>query len=108
MVLGRASTSAATLLLLTLSAPTYKSAEAQSGNVQQYAAETNGGIVRLHDTQTETTVSLIPSAGNVVAEMRVRGHNVLRFPYESVADYKGTEGVTRGIPVLAPWGGRLR
>ena len=107
MVLRRASTSAATLLVLTLSAPPYESAEAQSGNVQQYAAEITGGIVRLHDTKTETTVSLIPSAGNLVAEMRVRGHNVLRFPYESVADYKGNGGVTLGIPFLAPWADRL-
>ena len=100
-------TSAATLLLLILTTPTYMTVENQSQRAQQYAAEENGGVVRLHDSGTDTTMSIIPSAGNVAVEMRVRGHNVLRFPYESIADYKGNEGVSMGIPFLSPWADRL-
>ena len=40
--------------------------------------------------------------------MRVNGHNVLRFPYESVADFRArdTRGMV-GIPFLGPWANRL-
>jgi len=107
MRLRPAHTSAATLLLLMLTAPMYMNVENQSQPAQQYAVEENRGVVRLHDSGTDTTISIIPSAGNVAVEMRVRGHNVLRFPYESIADYKGNEGVSMGIPFLSPWADRL-
>ena len=78
----------------------------QSNTAQRYSAQHDGHVVRLHDTTNDTTVSIIPSAGNMAVEMKIKGQNVLRFPYESVADYKG-EGESIGIPFLAPWADRL-
>lgn len=64
--------------------------------------------MQLHDPGSDTTVSLLPSSGNVTLEMRVRGKNVLRFPYESVEDFRArdTRGMV-GIPFLGPWANRL-
>jgi aldose 1-epimerase len=78
----------------------------QSGTADRYSAQHDGDIVRLYDTKNGTTVSIIPSAGNLAVEMKIKGQNVLRFPYESVADYKGAGG-SIGIPFLAPWADRL-
>jgi aldose 1-epimerase len=39
--------------------------------------------------------------------MRVRGHNVLRYPYDSVEEYKSRGGGSIGIPFLGPWADRL-
>ena len=38
--------------------------------------------------------------------MKVKGHNVLRFPFNSATDYTGGAG-SIGIPFLAPWADRL-
>jgi aldose 1-epimerase len=73
-----------------------------------YRAQTIGSVVRLHDAGSDTVVSLLPSSGNVTFEMRVKGHNVLRFPYESVEDFRARDvrGMV-GIPFLGPWANRL-
>jgi aldose 1-epimerase len=73
----------------------------------EYTALQQGDVVRLTDRRNATTVSLIPSAGNLTVEMKVKGHNVLRFPYESAEDYKARGGGSIGIPFLAPWADRL-
>ncbi|CAN5876839.1 aldose 1-epimerase [soil metagenome] len=62
--------------------------------------------MRLHDPGSATTVSIIPSAGNLTVEMLVKGHNVLRFPHDSPEAFKGRGG-GMGIPFLAPWADRL-
>jgi aldose 1-epimerase len=38
--------------------------------------------------------------------MTVKGHNILRFPFASVDDYRAKPARV-GIPLLAPWGNRL-
>ncbi len=38
--------------------------------------------------------------------MRVKGHNVLRFPHASLADFTERPGAT-GIPFMGPWANRL-
>jgi aldose 1-epimerase len=73
----------------------------------QYAARQDGDVVRLHDTRSATAVTILPSSGNLTVEMMVKGHNVLRFPYESIEDYKSRKGGSIGIPFLAPWADRL-
>jgi aldose 1-epimerase len=72
----------------------------------QYSARRAGDVVQLEDARTKTTVSIIPSAGNVTSEMKVNGQNVLRWPYASVEDFKARGGLN-GIPFLAPWANRL-
>ena len=71
-----------------------------------YSARYTGTVVELTDSAHQTTVSLLPSLGNLTVEMKVKGHNVLRFPFESASDYKGATG-SIGIPFLAPWADRL-
>jgi aldose 1-epimerase len=76
-----------------------------AGGVQaSYRAEQIGKVVRLTDTETDTVVSFVPSVGNMAVEMRVKGHNVLYFPFESVDEYRRHPG---GNPFLAPWANRL-
>ena len=74
---------------------------------QQYAARRNGDIVQLEDTKNQTVVSILTSVGNMAYEMKVKGHNVLRFPVESVEAFKAKPTGLHGIPLLAPWANRL-
>jgi aldose 1-epimerase len=72
----------------------------------EYAAQRNGDIVRLEDTTTQTAVSIVPSVGDIAFEMRVKGQNVLHWPYASLDDFKAKPGMS-GIPFLGPWANRL-
>ena len=76
--------------------------------VGSYRAKQNAVIVHLEDVQNGIVVSVLPSSGNVTIEMRVNGRNVLRFPYESVEDFRARDrrGMI-GIPFLGPWANRL-
>jgi aldose 1-epimerase len=73
-----------------------------------YRAEQIADVVHLEDADKATAVSVLPSSGNVTIEMRVNGRNVLRFPYESVEDFRARDrrGMI-GIPFLGPWANRL-
>ena len=55
----------------------------------QYSVERNGDVVQLSDTAAQTVVSVLPPAGNIAFEMKVKGVNVLRFPYASVEQLRG-------------------
>ena len=72
----------------------------------QYAAQRNGDIVQLQDTKSQTTVSIVPSVGNIAFEMKVKGHNILRWPYTSVEEFKAKPTMS-GIPFMGPWANRL-
>src|SRR5688572_8275912 len=78
----------------------------QASSSPLYAARHIGAVVELIDTRNQTAVSILPALGNLTVEMKVKGHNVLRFPFESAAEYKGGTG-SIGIPFLAPWADRL-
>jgi aldose 1-epimerase len=100
---------AAPLLSIVLSIPmtgVQPGAVRQPGGSSLYSARHVGTVVELHDSATQTAVSIIPTLGNLTVEMKVKGHNVLRFPFESAADYKGGAS-SIGIPFLAPWADRL-
>ena len=73
---------------------------------QPYEARRNGDIVQLEDKASQTEVSIIMSVGNMAYEMKVKGHDILRFPFASIDDYR-TKPARVGIPLLAPWGNRL-
>lgn len=66
----------------------------------------SGEVVQLEDTDRQTVVSVIPSLGDIVFEMKVKGFNVLRFPFASLADFRAKPTLC-GIPLLAPWANRL-
>ncbi len=95
MMLNR--TLAAALLSMAVSMPAY---------AQQYSAHRSGDIVTLEDTKSQTTVNIITSVGNMAYEMKVKGQNVLRFPFASVDDFRARPGL-HGIPFLSPWANRL-
>ena len=71
-----------------------------------YSARQIGDIVQLQDTTAQTVVSIVPSVGNVAFEMKVKGQNVLRWPYASVEEFKARPALS-GIPFLGPWANRL-
>jgi len=73
---------------------------------QRYVARQDGDVVRLDDRGTQTSVSLLPSVGNIAFDMTVNGHKVLRWPYASVEEFKGRPTLS-GIPFLGPWANRL-
>ncbi len=72
----------------------------------QYVAQRTGDIVRLEDGKTQTVVSIIPAVGNIAFELKVKGQNVLRWPYASVDEFKARPSLS-GIPFLGPWANRL-
>jgi aldose 1-epimerase len=75
-------------------------------SAQPYSARRNGDVVQLEDAKTQTVVSIVPAVGDVVFEMKVKGQNVLRWPYKSVEEFK-TRPTLSGIPFLGPWANRL-
>jgi len=82
-------------------------APAAPATAQQYAARRNGDVVQLEDTKNQTVVSVITSVGMMAYEMKVKGQDVLRFPFKSIDDFKAKPSGLHGIPLLAPWANRL-
>ena len=75
-------------------------------SIAQYSARRNGDAVQLEDTKNQTVVSIVPSVGNITFEMKVKGQNVLRWPYPSLEEFKARP-TQSGIPFLGPWANRL-
>lgn len=73
---------------------------------QRYSALQLDEVVTLTDRQTDTVVTIVPSVGNIATGMRVKGHNVLRYPHTSLAEFRERPGGT-GIPFMGPWINRL-
>jgi len=48
----------------------------------------------------------VPTVGNIAVSMKVKGHDVLWWPYTSIADFKAKPQMS-GVPFLAPWANRL-
>ena len=69
---------------------------------QQYDARRNGDVVQLEDKKNETVVSIITSVGMMAYEMKVKGQNVLRFPFKSIDDFKAKDDIAvfRGFDCL--------
>jgi aldose 1-epimerase len=73
---------------------------------QPYSASQENGLIRLTDGRQQMSVAIAPSVGNIAVEMTVKGHNVLRWPYASLDEFKGKPGLS-GIPFMGPWANRL-
>ena len=71
------------------------------------AAERDGDLIRLRDPDHAMVVSIAPRAGNMAFSMKVHGHEILRFPFQSVDEFLERGGGLQGIPLLAPWANRL-
>ena len=72
----------------------------------QYSAHQDGDVVQLEDAKSQTVVSVMPAHGNNAFEMKVKGKDVLYFPFATPADFK-RRGLYSGIPFLGPWANRL-
>ena len=72
----------------------------------QYSAKQDGDVVRLEDTASQMSVSIIPSVGDIVSAVTVKGQNVVRWPYASIDELRGRPGLN-GIPFLGPWANRI-
>lgn len=73
----------------------------------RYAAHHAGGVIRLEDARRRISVSVSPSAGNIVSAMRINGRAALWFPYGSIDEFKAAGGAYAGLPFLGPWANRL-
>jgi aldose 1-epimerase len=71
-----------------------------------YTAERDGDAVRLRDAGHDTTLTVMPSVGNMAVDLTVKGARLLRFPYSSLDEVRKTPRFS-GIPFLAPWANRL-
>jgi aldose 1-epimerase len=63
-------------------------------------------VIRLRDTARHLEVSVAPSVGNMTFELKANGHNLLYFPFDSVAKWL-EKPIQIGIPFLGPWANRL-
>jgi len=79
---------------------------ATHASAQPYSARVNGDVVHLEDARTSTTVSVIPSVGNIAFDMTVKGQRILYWPFDSIDDFKVRPAMS-GIPLLGPWADRL-
>jgi aldose 1-epimerase len=63
-------------------------------------------VIRLGDAAHGVEVSILPSIGNRVSEMKVHGKNILYFPSTDLAELRKSPDLN-GVPFLAPWANRL-
>ena len=77
---------------------------------QNYTArrtsEQGVAVIRLADAANGVEVSVLPSIGNRVSEMKVHGKNILYFPSTDLAELQKKPDLS-GVPFLAPWANRL-
>src|SRR5215471_1636824 len=93
-------TLAVVILILSIAAMSSIAAE------QRYTARRNGDIVLLEDAQNQTSVSILPSVGDIAFSMKVKAQEILRWPYTSIEEFKSRPALS-GIPFLGPWANRL-
>ena len=72
----------------------------------QYSARRDGEVVQLEDAKNQTVVSIVTSVGDEVFSMKVKGQDVLRFPFPNIEAFKARPSLS-GIPFLGPWANRL-
>src|SRR5262249_3145625 len=71
-----------------------------------YAVQRNGDAVVLEDTKNQVAVSILPSVGDIGFSMKVKGQEILRWPYASLEEFKSRPALS-GIPFVGPWANRL-
>jgi aldose 1-epimerase len=71
----------------------------------RYSAKTIGDIVQLHDSKTDSTVSVLTGTSNAY-EFVVHGKNVISMNIPSTTALRNNPGLN-GVPFLAPFANRL-
>jgi aldose 1-epimerase len=103
---GRQTARAATAALKGCATVALFIALAMPAAAQPYSAQRNGDVVQLVDAKSQTSVSIATAVGNIAFELKVKGQNVLRWPYTSVDEFKARPTMS-GVPFLAPFANRL-
>ncbi|HUK37221.1 MAG TPA: aldose 1-epimerase [Vicinamibacterales bacterium] len=62
--------------------------------------------VEIADRTTETVVVIVPTVGNMAVSMKVKGREILWWPYSSLDEFKAAPQMS-GVPFLGPWANRL-
>lgn len=62
--------------------------------------------IRLSDAASQVEVAIAPKIGNMAYEMKVRGRNILWFPYQSPPELERRPALC-GVPFLGPWANRI-
>src|SRR5215813_9048395 len=75
-------------------------------SAQTYTVRRSGETVVLEDAKQQTVVSVLTTVGNVAFSMKVKGQEILRWPYSSVEEFKMRPALS-GIPFVGPWANRL-
>jgi aldose 1-epimerase len=75
-------------------------------SAQPYSVQHTADVVVLDDARSQTSVSILPVVGNIAFSMKVKGREILRWPYASVEAFRARPGLS-GIPFLGPWANRL-
>jgi len=73
---------------------------------QQYSAQRSGDVVTIQDARSQTAVAIDVAVGNIAFELKVKGQNVLYWPFTSVEEFKAKPTMS-GVPFLAPFANRL-
>ena len=75
-------------------------------SMAQYSARRNGELHPSSKTRkTRPLCRSFRSVGNITFEMKVKGQNVLRWPFPSLEEFKARPALS-GIPFLGPWANR--
>src|SRR5476649_118428 len=80
-------------------------AEAAKKPAARYSAKTIGDIVQLHDSKTDSTVSVLTGTSNAY-EFVVHGKNVISMNIPSTTALRNNPGLN-GVPFLGPFANRL-
>jgi aldose 1-epimerase len=78
----------------------------QATALQQYTASRAADTVVIEDSKSQIVVSILPSVGNIAFSMKVKGQEILRWPYKSIDEFKSRPALS-GIPFVGPWANRL-
>ena len=62
--------------------------------------------VRLADAAAQVDVAIAPCVGNMAYEMKVRGRNILWFPFDGPSGLRGRPSLC-AVPFLGPWANRI-
>ena len=63
-------------------------------------------VIHLADRRQNVEVSIVPAIGNIAFSMKVKGHEILRMPTQSLLELQAKPGLG-GVPFLAPWANRI-
>jgi aldose 1-epimerase len=72
----------------------------------QRTSEQGITVIHLADAARGVEVTVLPSFGNRVSEMKVHGKNILYFPVSDLSELQKSPNLN-GVPFLAPWANRL-